>query len=56
MGNFKIVERVYMGECVNRSRKRWIESVNACLKKVGFNVGQVRRIVYDRNELGVRGL
>ena len=44
-----------MEECVGsrlvgRPRKRWIDSVNDCLKKRGLNVGQARRVVYERNE------
>ena len=30
--------------------KRWIDSVNDCLKKRSLNVSQARRIVYDKNE------
>ena len=46
---------VYVGECVGshlvgRQQKRWIDSVNDCLKKRGLNVQQARRMVYDRNE------
>ena len=42
------------GECmssrlVGRPRKSWINSVNDCLKKIGLNLGQARRMVYDRN-------
>ena len=33
-----------------RLRKRWIHSVNDCLKKGGWNVWEARRIVYDRND------
>ena len=44
-----------MGECVSNrlvgGPQRWIDSVNDCLKKRGLNVGQARRMVYDRNEL-----
>ena len=35
---------------VDRPRKRWIDSANNCLRKSGLNVGQARRMVYDRNE------
>ena len=48
-------KRVYVGEyvgisLVSRPRKRWIDSVNDCLKKNFLNVGQPRRMVYDMNE------
>ena len=47
--------RVYVGECVgsgleSRPRKRCIGSGSDCLKKRGLNVGQTRRMVYDRSE------
>ena len=29
-------------------RKRWIETVNDCLKKRGLDVRQTRRMVHDR--------
>ena len=39
------------GSClVGRLWKRWIDLVNNCLKKRGLNVGQARRMVYDKNE------
>ena len=55
MENDRIVEKVYVGECVGirlvgRPQKRWIDSRNKCLKKKGLNVGQARKIVYDRND------
>ena len=55
MENNKIFKRVYVEECVGsrlvgRPWKRWIDSVNDCLKKRGLNVGQARRVVYERNE------
>ena len=53
--NDKIAKKVYVGErvgrhLVGRLRKRWIDSVNDCLKKRGLNIGQTRRMVYYRNE------
>ena len=50
-----IVKRVYVGKCacsgsVDRSRKRWIDTVKECLKKRGLDVRQARRIVQDRSE------
>ena len=35
---------------VGRPHKRWINSVNDCLKKRSLNVGQARRMGYDKNE------
>ena len=53
--NDRISKRMYIGECVGsrsigRLRKRWIDFVCDCLKKRDLNVGQTRRMVYDRNE------
>ena len=55
MGNDKNAKRVYMGKCagsrlLGRPRKRWIDSVNDCLKKRGLNIRQAKNMVYDRNE------
>ena len=55
MENDKIAKRVNVEICVGspligRLRKRWIDSLNDCLKKWGLNVGQPRRMVYDRDE------
>ena len=55
MENYRTAKSVYVGGCggsrsVGRPRKRWIDPVHECLKKRGVNVGQVRRMVYDRNE------
>ena len=41
MGNDRIAERVYVGECVGislegRPWRRWTDSVNDCLKKRGL--------------------
>ena len=54
-GNDRIAKRVYVGECVGSRLvggpgKRYIDSVNDCLKKRGLNVGQARRMVLDRSE------
>ena len=48
--NDRIAKRVYVGECggsgsVGRLRKRWIDSVNDCLKK-GVSDEQARRMVH----------
>ena len=44
-----------MRECVGsrlvgRPRKRWIDSVNDCLKKRSLNVRPARKVVYGRDE------
>ena len=51
----RIAKRVYVGECagshsVDRPRKRWIDSMKDCLKKIGLDVRRARRIVQDRSE------
>ena len=38
---------------MDRSRKKWIDNVKGCLKKMGFDVRQARRMVHDGN--GWRG-
>ena len=50
----RIAKRVYIGECAGnhsegRPRKRWIDTVNDCLKKRGLDVRQARRMVQDRS-------
>ena len=35
---------------LGRPRKRWIDSVHDYLKKRSLNVGQTRKMAYDRNE------
>ena len=54
MGNDKIAKRIYVGECacscpVSRPRKRWIDTVKDCLKKMSLDVRQSRIMVYDRS-------
>ena len=54
MENDRIAKRVYVRECagswsVGRPRKRWIDTVEDCLKKRGLNVKQARRMVHDRS-------
>ena len=51
----RIAKRVHVGECagsrsVGRPRKRWIDTVKDCLRKVSLEVRQTRRIVQDRSE------
>ena len=55
MENDRVAKRVYVGEyvgsrLVGQLQKRWIGSVNNCLKKRDLNVGRAGRMVYDRNE------
>ena len=52
---YKITKRMYVGEfvgscLVGRSRKRWIDFVNDCLKNRDLNFGKTRRTFYDTNE------
>ena len=54
MEDDRIVKRVYGGECagtrsVGRPRKRWIDTVKNCLKKMSLHVRQVRITVHDRS-------
>ena len=54
MENDRIAKRVYVGECagsrsVGRPRKRWINTVKDCLRKIGLDVRQERRMIQDRN-------
>ena len=53
--NDNIAKRVYVRECagsrsVDRSWKRWADTVKDCLRKRGLDVRQARRVVQDRNE------
>ena len=46
----RIAKRVYVRECAgshsgSKSWKRWIDMVKECLKKIGLNVRQARRMV-----------
>ena len=55
MENDKIAKSVYVGECTSshseaRLQKRWIDTVNECLKERGLDVRQERRMWDDRNE------
>ena len=52
--NDRIAKRVYVGECagsrsVGRPRKRWIDTVQECLKKRGLDVKETRRMVHNRS-------
>ena len=49
---FSHAKRVYVGLCavsclVGRPRKRWIDTVKDCLKKIGLDVRQARKMVHD---------
>ena len=53
--NDRTAKRVYVGVCVGihlvgQPAKRWIDSVSDCLKTRSLNVGQSRRMMYDRRE------
>ena len=55
MDEGRIAKRVYVGECpgsrsLGMPRKRWIDTVQECLKKRGLDVRQARRMVQDRSE------
>ena len=52
--NDRIAKRVHVGECassrsVGRLQERWIDNVKECLKKIGLDVSQPRRVMHDRN-------
>ena len=53
MENDRIAKKVYAAESagshsVGSQRKRWIDTVKACLKKGGLDVRQARRMVHNR--------
>src|SRR5678815_4204400 len=55
MNGSRLVKRMYCGECVGnrpagRTKKKWIESVNECLKERNVNLVEARRKVYNRSE------
>ena len=54
MENDRMAKRVYVRESagshsVGRLRKRWIDTMKDCLKKIGLDVRQARRMVHDRS-------
>ena len=62
MENDRIAKRFYVRECagnhsMGKPRKRWIDTVKVCLKKIGLNVRQARTMVHDRSvwRMFVRG-
>ena len=55
MNDSRLVKRMYSGECVGnrpagRPKRKWIESVNKCLKERNVSLVEVRRKVYNRSE------
>ena len=55
MERIRIAKRFYVGECagscsVGRPRKRWMDTVNECLRKRGLDIRQARRMAPDRSE------
>ena len=55
MARDRIAKIIYVGVCtgsrlVGRIRKRWIDTVNECLRKRSLDVRKVRRMVQDRSE------
>ena len=54
MENDRITKRVYVGKCggcrsVGRPMKRWIDTVQDCLKKKGLDIRQAKIMVHDRS-------
>ena len=49
MENDRIAKRVYVAEFAGRPWKRRIGTVKDCLNKRGLDVGQARRMMYDRS-------
>ena len=52
MEKCRIGMRIYVGECagshsVGRTQKRWIDIVKECLKKLGLDIRQARRMVQE---------
>ena len=55
MESDRIAKRVYVGKCagsrsVDRSLRRWIDTVKYYLRKRGLDVSQARRMVEDRSK------
>ena len=54
----RIAKSVFVGECagihsVVRQQKRWTDTVKECLKKRGLDLRQERRMVQDRDGVGL---
>ena len=50
----RIAKRLYVGECDGSSSafrpwKRWIDTVNECLRKICLDVRQTRKMLQDRS-------
>ena len=55
MNDSRLVKRMYSGECVGnrpagRPKRKWIESVNECLKERNVSLAEARIKVHDRRE------
>src|SRR5678815_2110545 len=55
MNDSRLVKRMYSGECVGnrpvgRPKKKWIESVNECLKERNESLADARIKVHNRSE------
>jgi len=55
MNESRLVKRMYSGECVGnrpagRPKRKWIESVNECLKERNVSLAEARIKVHDRRE------
>ena len=58
MNESRLVKRMYSGECVGnrpagRPKRKWIESVNECLKERNVSLAEARIKVQKRSEWGV---
>ena len=56
----RVAKRIYVGECavirsVGRPLKKWIDTVNECLRKRGLDIRQARRMVQDSNKMNCGG-
>ena len=54
MENDRIAKKFYVGACVGshsmgRLRKSWSNIIKNCLKKIGLDVKQARRMVHHRS-------
>src|SRR5678815_2020700 len=55
MNDSRLVKRMYSGECVRnrpagRPKKKWIESVNECLKERDMSLAEARIKVHNKSE------
>ena len=49
MENDRIAKMDYVRVCAGRLQKRWIDTVKECLKKIGLDVRQARRMLHYRS-------